>query len=181
MNCNQKLTKKLEGISHFSYQVMGRLTGSRGLSIAMTRNLYYSNPYGFKARNAMGIYLTPEFEAERRNARVSDKILCRAAKTIFLGLKGDRLGKFTFKKRLALPAVSARDGARTILFFNQGKHIYFFDMYLKSKISKKKGKELEDDEIDAYCKIAEDFVALNQWQINHLLDENELIEVICDD
>ena len=157
------------------------LTRSSRLNVARIRKRYYSKDYGFRTGNAMGIYLTPEFEAERRSARVSDKILCRAAKTIFLGLKGDRLGKFTFKKRLALPAVSARDGARTILFFNQGEHIYFFDMYLKSKISKKKGKELEDDEIDAYCKIAEDFVALNQWQINHLLDENELIEVICYD
>lgn len=129
----------------------------------------------------MGIYLTPEFEAERQDARISNKILCKAAKAIFLGLAGDKLGKFTFKKRLALPAVSARDGARTIIFFNYGYHIYFFDMYLKSKPSKKKGKELEDDEIDAYCRIAADFTALSQGQIETLLGENELIEVICDD
>ncbi|WP_437891424.1 type II toxin-antitoxin system RelE/ParE family toxin [Phytobacter sp. V91] len=129
----------------------------------------------------MGIYLTPEFEAERQDARISDTTLCKAAKAIFSGLSGDHLGKYTYKKRLALPAVSPRDGARAIVFFNDGTNIYFFDMYLKSKLSKKKGKELEDDEIDAYCKIAEDFVALSQVDIQYLLKSKELLEVTCDD
>lgn len=129
----------------------------------------------------MGIYLTPEFEAERKDARISNTILCKAAKAIQAGLHGDHLGKYTYKKRLALPAVSPRDGARAIVFFHDGAHVYFFDMYLKSDLSKKKGKELEDDEIDAYCKIAADFIALRPAQIKHLMDQKELIEVICDD
>jgi len=129
----------------------------------------------------MGIYLTPEFEVERQDARISDTILCKAAKAIFSGLSGDHPGKYTYKKRLALPAVSPRDGARAIVFFSDGTDIYFFDMYLKSKLSKKKGKELEDDEIDAYCKIAEDFVALSQVEIQYLLKNKELLEVTCDD
>lgn len=29
----------------------------------------------------MGIYLTPEFQDERRKARINDKILCKAAKS----------------------------------------------------------------------------------------------------
>jgi len=61
--------------------------------------------------------------------------------------------------------VSAKNGARSIVFFNKGTHVYFFDMYLKSALSKKKGKELEDDEIDAYCKIAADFVDLTLKKI----------------
>lgn len=129
----------------------------------------------------MGLYLTPEFEADRQDARISDTILCKAAKSIFRGLHGDQLGKYTYKKRLALPAVSPGDGARAIVFFNHGNDVYFFDIYLKSKLSKKKGKELEDDEIDAYCKIAQDFIAMVPAQIKHLLDEKELIEVTCDD
>nr|WP_318381445.1 type II toxin-antitoxin system RelE/ParE family toxin [uncultured Enterobacter sp.] len=94
---------------------------------------------------------------------------------------GDHLGKYTYKKRLALPAVSPRDGARAIVFFKDGENVYFFDMYLKSHLSKKKGKELEDDEIDAYCKIAKDFVAMSPVQIKRLTEAKELIEVICDD
>ncbi|WP_333849584.1 hypothetical protein [Leclercia sp.] len=54
-------------------------------------------------------------------------------------------------------------------------------MYLKSHLSKKRGKELEDDEIDAYCRIAEDFIALTPAQIKRLLNVKELIEVTCDD
>ncbi|WP_416347539.1 type II toxin-antitoxin system RelE/ParE family toxin [Acerihabitans sp. TG2] len=107
--------------------------------------------------------------------------MCKAAKAIFSGLPGDHLGKYTYKKRLVLPAVSAKDGARSIVFFNKGTNAYFFDMYLKSALSKKKGKELEDDEIGAYCKIATDFVDLSLKQIMQLLKDRELIEVSCDE
>lgn len=129
----------------------------------------------------MGIYLTPEFENDRKKARISDSILCKAAKAIFGGLPGDQLGKFTFKKRLSLPSVGASDGARSIIFFNNGNNVFFFDMYLKSELSKKKGKEIEDDEIEAYCKIGKDFIAMTPEHIEDLLDEKELIEVICND
>lgn len=129
----------------------------------------------------MGIYLTPEFEAGRKDARISNAVLCKAANAIFSGLHGDHLGKYTYKKRLALPSVSPRDGARAIVFFHDGDNVYFFDMYLKSHLSKKKGKELEDDEIDAYCRIAEDFIALTTAQIKGLVADKELIEVTCDD
>lgn len=59
-------------------------------------------------------------------------------------------------------------------------------MYLKSGLSKKKGKELEDDEIDAYCNdaycnIAKDFISMSPATINKLLSDKELIEVNCDD
>ncbi|TLU70073.1 type II toxin-antitoxin system RelE/ParE family toxin [Enterobacter sp. MF024] len=129
----------------------------------------------------MGIYLTPEFEADRKDARISNAVLCKAANAIISGLHGDHLGKYTYKKRLALPAVSPREGARAIVFFRDGDNVYFFDMYLKSHLSKKKGKELEDDEIDAYCRIAEDFIALTAAQIKGLVADKELIEVTCDD
>jgi hypothetical protein len=66
-------------------------------------------------------------------------------------------------------------------FFNNGENLYFFDMYLKSQLSKKKGKELEDDEIAAYCKIASDFIAMTNGQIEQLLKAKELIEVNCDE
>jgi len=129
----------------------------------------------------MGIYLTPEFEEDRLKARINDKTLCKAAKAIRSGLPGDHLGKYTYKKRLALPAISSRGGARSIVFFSHGTNIYFFDMYLKSELSKKKGKELEDDEIDAYCKIAADFIILTIDQIKQLLADRELIEVNCNE
>lgn len=54
-------------------------------------------------------------------------------------------------------------------------------MYLKSGLSKKKEKELEDDEIDAYCNIAKDFISMSQATINKLLSDKELVEVNCDD
>ena len=134
-----------------------------------------------EAQGLMDINLTPEFEDERKKARISDKILCKAAKAIQSGLTGDQLGKFTFKKRLALPAMSPRDGARSIIFFNNGTDVYFFDMYLKSELSKKKGKELEDDEIEAYCLLAPQFLYMSKEKKQNLLKKKELIEVTCDE
>ncbi len=75
--------------------------------------------------------------------------------------------------------MSPQAGARSIVFFNNGVNVYFFDMYLNSELSKKKGKEIEDDEIDAYCRIAPDFIALPAEQITQLLEVRELIEVNC--
>ena len=123
----------------------------------------------------------PEFDELRKNARINDKALCKAAKAIFSGLPGDHLGKYTWKKRLPVPGLGgSSNGARSIVFFNNGSDIFFFDMYLKSKLSKKKGKELEDDEIDVYCAFAEDFIEMTPAQVAQLLEQGELIEV-CDD
>ena len=132
-------------------------------------------------KGKMGFYLTREFEEERQKARISDKILCKAGQAVVAGLRGDRLGKYTYKKRIGLPGTGASDGARSIVFFNEGANVYFFDMYLKSQLSKKKGKELEDDEIDAYCLIAADFIALTPERIATLMNESELLEVKCDE
>lgn len=127
----------------------------------------------------MGIYLTVEFDKERRRIRISDKTLCKAASAIIAGLPGDKLGKYTYKKRIALPAVSSRDGARAIVFFHKGENLFFFDIYVKSELSKKKGKELEDDEIDAYCAIAKDFISMSAETLERLLTSKNLIEVNC--
>ncbi len=54
-------------------------------------------------------------------------------------------------------------------------------MYLKSGFSKKKEKELEDDEIDAYCNLEKGFISMSPATINKLLSDKELIEVNCDD
>lgn len=130
----------------------------------------------------MGIYLTSEFNEERHRARITDIVLCKAAAAVFSGLRGDSLGKFTWKKRLPVPGLGgSRNGARAIVFFNNGSDLFFFDMYLKSTLSKKKGKELEEDEIDAYCRIAEDFIAMDPALITDLLKREELFEVTCDD
>ncbi|POW55053.1 MULTISPECIES: type II toxin-antitoxin system RelE/ParE family toxin [Pantoea] len=129
----------------------------------------------------MGVYLTPEFDAERRRLGITDKILCKTAQKVFSGLKGSQLGKFTYKRRIALPKVSERDGARSIVFFNDGEHLYFFYLYAKSSLTKKKGKEIEDAEIDIFCSIAPDFIEMDQNRINALLKEKELFEVNCDE
>lgn len=129
----------------------------------------------------MGVYLTPEFDKERRRLGITNKIICKTARKVFSGLKGNQLGKFTYKRRIALPKVSERDGARSIIFFNDGEHLYFFYLYAKSNLAKKKGKEIEEAEIDVFCHIAADFVAMDSACINYLLEKKQLFEVKCDE
>ena len=105
----------------------------------------------------MGVYLTPEFDAERRRLGITDKIICKTARKVFSGLKGSQLGKFTYKRR------------------------NFFYLYAKSSLTKKKGKEIEDAEIDIFCSIASDFIEMDKSRIKALLEEKELFDVNCDE
>lgn len=129
----------------------------------------------------MGTYLTPEFDRERKRLRITDDKICRAARETRQGLKADKLGAYTYKKRVGLPNTGARDGARSIVFFKSGDNVYFFYIYAKGEMSKKKGKEIEDDEITAFCAVGSQFVNFTQAQIDMLLMHKELIEVKCDD
>ncbi|HAB25882.1 MAG TPA: hypothetical protein DCE30_14060 [Pantoea sp.] len=67
------------------------------------------------------------------------------------------MGKFTYKRR------------------------NFFYLYAKSSLTKKKGKEIEDAEIDIFCSIASDFIEMDKSRIKALLEEKELFEVNCDE
>lgn len=69
----------------------------------------------------------------------------------------------------------------SIIFFDNGEHLYFFDVYVKSELSKKSGKELEDDEIEVYCALAKDFLNMAEAIRLELIKDKELIEVKYDD
>lgn len=129
----------------------------------------------------MPILLTPEFERDRKRFFISDKKLCKAAELVRKGSHDGHLGRSVYKKRLGTAGTGARDGARSIIFFAQGEHLYFFDIYVKSELSKKKGKELEDDEIATYCDLAQDFLLMSDVVRQRLVTDRELIEVLCDD
>lgn len=97
------------------------------------------------------------------------------------GSHDGHLGRHVYKKRIGVHGAGASDGARSIVFFNNDTHLYFFDIYLKSELSKKTGKELEDDEIDVFCAIAKDFLSMSDNTLEQLVKDKELIEVKCDD
>ncbi|CFB66472.1 type II toxin-antitoxin system RelE/ParE family toxin [Yersinia enterocolitica] len=129
----------------------------------------------------MPIYLTPEFDAERKRFRITGKKLCKAAELVRNGSHDGHLGRNVYKKRIGVPGSGASDGARSIVFFDNGEYLYFFDVYLKSELSKKKGKELEYDEIEVYCALAKDFLNMTDAIRLKLIKDKELIEVKCDD
>ncbi|MEJ5062165.1 type II toxin-antitoxin system RelE/ParE family toxin [Erwinia rhapontici] len=129
----------------------------------------------------MPTYMTPEFDRDRKRFRISDQKLCKAADLVRNGAHDGHLGRSVYKKRIGVAGSGASNGARSIIFFSHGDHLYFFDIYVKSELSKKKGKELEMDEIESYCDVAQDFLKMNDYLRQQLIKVKELIEVNCDD
>ncbi|STH34909.1 Uncharacterized protein conserved in bacteria [Escherichia coli] len=62
-------------------------------------------------------------------------------------------------------------------FLNQQIMCFFYDGWSKSGLSSKGTKEIEDDELAAYKKMANAFLAFSNKQIKDLIETGFLIEV----
>lgn len=62
-------------------------------------------------------------------------------------------------------------------FLNQQIMCFFYDGWSKSGLSSKGSKEIEDDELAAYKKMANAFLAFSNKQIEDLIETGFLIEV----
>ena len=99
-----------------------------------------------------------------------------AAEEVMQGIWEADLGSGVIKKRLPLQQGKS-GGARTIIFFKSANHVFFYDGWSKSGLSSKGTKEIEDDELAAYKKMANAFLAFSNKQIEDLIETGFLIEV----
>ncbi|HGU2469433.1 TPA: type II toxin-antitoxin system RelE/ParE family toxin, partial [Escherichia coli] len=107
---------------------------------------------------------------------IHDKVLMAAAEEVMQGIWEADLGSGVIKKRLPLQQGKS-GGARTIIFFKSANHVFFYDGWSKSGLSSKGSKEIEDDELAAYKKMANAFLAFSNKQIEDLIETGFLIEV----
>lgn len=124
----------------------------------------------------MAVYKARRFNQNTKKLGIPDKVLQQAAEDIKQGLWEADLGGGVIKKRLPLQQ-GKRGGARTVLFFKSGCHIFFYDGWAKNTVSSKSAKEIEDDELAAYRKLATAFLAFTDRDIEKLTNTGFLIEV----
>ena len=115
----------------------------------------------------MGVYKARRFSQSTKKLGIHDKVLMAAAEEVMQGIWEADLGSGVIKKRLP----------RTIIFFKSANHVFFYDGWSKSGLSSKGTKEIEDDELAAYKKMANAFLAFSNKQIEDLIETGFLIEV----
>lgn len=124
----------------------------------------------------MSIFKARRFSQSTKKLGISDRALMVAANDVMLGLWEADLGGGVIKKRLPLQQGKS-GGARTIIFFRSESHVFFYDGWSKNGPHCKGAKEIEDDELIAYKKMASAFLAFNNKQIQDLIETGFLIEV----
>ncbi len=74
-----------------------------------------------------------------------------------------------------------KSGGWNNYLFKSANHVFFYDGWSKSGLSSKGTKEIEDDELAAYKKMANVFLAFSNKQIEDLTKLAFLIEVKMSD
>lgn len=124
----------------------------------------------------MAIYKAKRFNQNTKKLGITDDVLLKAAEDIKQGVGEANLGGGVIKKRLPLQQGKS-GGARTVIFFKYDRHIFFYDGWAKNSVSSGNGKEIEDDELIAYRKLASTFLAFTDTDIAKLLTTGFLVEV----
>jgi hypothetical protein len=113
-------------------------------------------------------FKTKWFSKAARKALISDQELCKAIEQVRKG-QADDLGGGVYKKRLD------KNRYRSIILAKTGP-LWIYE-YL---FAKKDRDNIEDDELNAFRKLADGYVGLNENQLKQLIDDKDLTE-ICND
>jgi hypothetical protein len=124
----------------------------------------------------MKIYKTRWFNRWAHKQRLDDLILCKAVREIIAGLYDADLGGGLVKKRIARPGQGKRGGFRTLIATNRENQWFFVYGFPKNERS-----NIDKDEEEALRKLAEYLFSLAPENLEQALQENELIEVNCDE
>ncbi len=124
----------------------------------------------------MEVYKNRWFHRWARKEGLEDSSLCAAVREMVAGLYDADLGGGLVKKRIARPGKGKSGGFRTLIATNKGDRwifIYGFPKNERSNIDKDEEKQLKT--------LAENLLSLEPKGIELLKDEDELIEVNCDE
>lgn len=142
------------------------------------RNGYYNNGYydGSEAMD-LAIYLHKRLDKIFREEGIADTDLCKAAADVMRGEFEADLGGGVIKKRVARNQGKS-GGARTIIFFKTDKNLFFYDGWAKDG-TRKSAKEIEDDELLAYKKLAKGYLKAGEEAMKQLTKSGTFREVNC--
>jgi hypothetical protein len=114
------------------------------------------------------IFKTALFAKSARKGGIADAVLCKAIQRVMQG-QADDLGGGVFKKRLN------ENRHRAIILATGGSH--WFYQYL---FAKKDRDNIDDDELEAFRKLAKTYGKATDSQLERMLENKDLVE-ICND
>lgn len=107
-----------------------------------------------------------------RKSGVTDHALRHAVSEMAQGLVDADLGRHLLKKRVALPGMGKRGGARTIVATKRAERWIFLYGFEKNERS-----NIDNDELKVLQEIAEDLLGLNEQQLRAAMAAGELVEI----
>lgn len=111
-----------------------------------------------------------------RKAGLTDRMLCQAVSEIRQGLVDCDLGGNLVKKRIALSGRGKRGGGRTIVATNRCDRWFFLYGFGKNERA-----NIDKDEIKALLELADQYLALDEDQIELAVHRGKFMEVYDDD
>lgn len=127
----------------------------------------------FDKEVSLKIYKTRYFHKWAKKALLPNESLVIAALELTDGLIDAHLGGNLVKKRIPLRNKGKRSGFRTIIAYKKGERSIFLFGFEKNEQD-----NIDKSEEEALKKLAKEFLILSQHQIDHAVDNGELIEVI---
>jgi hypothetical protein len=121
------------------------------------------------------IFKDKRFSRYARRHGLNDQILCEAIARAQRGLVDADLGGGVIKQRVARPNAGRSGGYRTIIFFHIDERAFFVFGFAKNEMD-----NISPDDLKAFRRAAEITLALDDNQLQVLMDAEELIEVHCD-
>ncbi len=122
------------------------------------------------------VFKYKKFAEFAKSEGISDEALCTALSEIENGLIDANLGGGVIKKRVARSNGSKSNGFRTIIFFKEGRNVFFFYGFAKNTKANISTTELAQFKI-----IAKTMFSYNDEQIKKAIEHQELIEVMSDE
>lgn len=124
----------------------------------------------------MAIYKTKRFISDVKKLNMDDETLKTAAAEVLAGHFEADLGGCVIKKRVPL-GKGKSGGARTIIFFKQGAHLFFYDCWAKNAVKTKGSKEIPDNQLQMYKELADVYLGMLPEQLDKAIQAGLLKEV----
>ena len=120
----------------------------------------------------MRIFKNTWFTRFAKREKISDDALCKAIAEAERGVVAADLGGHVIKQRVARPGQGKSGGYRTIVIFQQGDKSFFVYGFAKSDRA-----NIDKAELEAFRQAAVNLLALDEEQLDKLLENGALTEV----
>lgn len=121
----------------------------------------------------MRLFKFRKFVKWAKSESVSDSMLIKALNELEQGLFDANLGSGLYKKRIARLGSGKSRGYRVLLAFRKEDRVIFIFGFAKNEIS-----NIDDETKEAFQRLAQYYLLLNDDELKVIINEGDLIEVI---